>query len=77
MPNQATWIVPPMALAVIFGFSAVVISARKIKLMDMASKPAGAVTYSQKDKVSEMDFSALVQFVQSKLASADETPSKN
>lgn len=69
MATQATWVVPPIHEAKLIGVSAVVISARKISLLDLSLKEIGSVRYSKRDNLSlEQPFADLVNFVRQKSA---------
>lgn len=70
MPAAATWIVPPIHEAQLHGVSAVVISARKISLVDLAGKKIGVVSHCRRDALSDArPFGELVDFVRRKIAS--------
>lgn len=70
MSALATWVVPPMYEAQLHGVSAVVISARKISLVDLSGKTIGGVYHCRRDAISNAKpFGELVNFVRSKLVS--------
>ena len=70
MATLATWVVPPMYEAQLHGVSAVVISARKISLLDLSGRVLGAVTHCKRDAIADTrPFGELVAFVRSKIVS--------
>ncbi len=70
MATLATWVVPPTSDALLFGVSAVVISARKVRLVDLAGREVASVTHRQQDGICDSKpFSELVSFVRGKICS--------
>lgn len=69
MAALATWVVPPKYEAVLLGVSAVVISARKVRLVDLAGQETASVNHQQRDGICNKPFSDLVSFVRGKISS--------
>lgn len=66
MQQQATVVVPPMALAKIHGVYGVRISARKVDLLDQLGNRVQSAWHRQGDKVAAKSFEELVVFVKSR-----------
>lgn len=69
MAALATWVVPPKYEAVLLGVSAVIISARKVRLVDLAGQEIASVGHRQQDSIASKPFSKLVTFVRGKISS--------
>ena len=70
MAALATWVVPPKYEATILGVSAVVISARKVRLVDLAGHEIASVNHRQQDGICDSKpFSELVSIVRGKISS--------
>jgi len=69
MAASATWVVPPAYLAFLFGVSAVVISARKVRLIDLNGRMIASVNHRPQDGICDTKpFGELVLFVRGKFS---------